>query len=364
MTATRQVRRPDRVPGRVPLRLGPFSGVWRPRPLLVALGGLVVLVLAVALDIGRGDYPLGVGEVLRVLIGGGEHAARFIVLDLRAPRALTGALVGAALAVAGAITQAVSRNPLASPDFLGITTGAAAAAVAVVVLGGSYGAISGPLAQVGVPVAALVGGLLTAGLIYLLAWRRGIQGYRFVLIGIGVHAVLLATISWLLVLGDVTDTARAMVWLNGSLAGRGWEHVLPVGLALLVLLPAALLLAFVLGALQLSDDTALGLGVRADATRAVLLLVAVGLAAVATAGAGPIAFVGLVTPQIAMRLARCARPPLLVSAILGAALVVLADLLARTAFGTAGLPVGIVTAVLGAPYLLFLIARRRRERTA
>jgi iron complex transport system permease protein len=350
-----------RVPGRVPLRIGPVSGVWRPRPMLVALAGLVVLVLAGALNIGRGDYSLGVGEVLKALTGAGDPAARFIVLELRAPRSLTGALVGAALAVAGAITQAVARNPLASPDFLGITTGSAAAAVAVIVLGGTYGAISGPLAEVGVPMAALVGGLITAGVIYLLAWRDGIQGYRFVLIGIGVHAVLLATIYWLLVFGDVTDTARALVWLNGSLGGRGWEHVVPVGLAMLVLLPAALLLAFVLGALQLSDDTARGLGIRVDLARGALLLVAVVLAAVAVAGAGPIAFVGLVTPQIAMRLARTARPPLLTSAILGAALVVVADLLARTAFGTTGLPVGIVTAVLGAPYLLFLIARRRRE---
>lgn len=362
MIATPQ-RSAGRVPGRAALRLGPLSGVWRPRPMVVTLAGLVVLVLATALNIGRGDYPLGVGEVLRALAGGGDSAARFIVLDLRAPRSLTGALVGAGLAVAGAITQAVARNPLASPDFLGITTGAAAAAVAVIVLGGTYGAVSGPLSEVGVPLAALAGGLLTAAVIYLLAWRDGIHGYRFVLIGVGVHAVLLATIYWLLVSGDVTDTARALVWLNGSLNGRGWEHVGPVALAMLVLLPAALLLAFVLGALQLSDDTARGLGIRVDAARGALTLVAVGMAAVATAGAGPIAFVGLVTPQIAMRLARTARPPLLCSAVLGAALVVLADLLSRTAFGTVGLPVGIVTAVLGSPYLLYLIAKRRREAT-
>lgn len=328
--------------------------------MLVVLGGLVVLLFTTAVSVGYGTYPLGMGEVLRVLTGSGEPGAQFVVFDLRLPRALTAALVGAALAIAGALTQAVSRNPLASPDILGITAGAGAAAVAVIVLGGSHGTISGPLADVGVPAAAVTGGLLTATAIYLLAWRRGIDGYRFVLIGIGVHAMLTGVISWLLVVGDVIDTGRALVWINGSLNGRGWEHAAPMGLALLVLLPAALLLTFALGALQLSDDTARALGLRVNGARSALLFLAVGLASVATASAGPIAFVALVTPQIAMRLARTARPPLIASAVLGATLVVLADLIARTAFGTTELPVGIVTAVLGAPYLLFLIARKNR----
>jgi iron complex transport system permease protein len=327
----------------------------------VALGGLVVLLVGSVASLGRGEYPLGAGAVLRVLAGDGNRGAQFIVLELRLPRMVTGALVGAALAVAGGLTQTVVRNPLASPDILGITTGAGAAAVAVIVLGGSQGMITGRLAEVGTPAAALVGGLLAAAVIYLLAWRRGIQGYRFVLIGVAVHAVALGAISWLLVLGDVTDAGRALVWLNGSLNGRGWEHAVPVGLAAAVLVPAALLLTFALGALQFSDDTARGLGVRVNAVRSGLLLIAVGLAAVATASAGPIAFVALVTPQIAMRLARAARPPLVASAVLGAALVVLADLIARSAFGPTELPVGIVTAVLGAPYLLFLIARGQRE---
>jgi iron complex transport system permease protein len=154
------------------------------------------------------------------------------------------------------------------------------------------------------------------------------------------------------------------VWLNGSLNARGWEHVLPVSIALAVLLPAAFLLAHVLGALQYGDDTARGLGVPVNRARSLLLLVAVGLASVATASAGPIAFVALVAPQIAQRLVGGARPPIGMSLVVGAALTVIADVVARTAFGATELPVGIVTAVLGAPYLLYLLARYGREARA
>lgn len=353
---------PPRVPGRPPLRLrGGFSGVWRPRSMLVAAAGFVAVVLAMAVNIGHGEYPVSVPEVLGVLVGGGDPAQQFIVLELRLPRSLTGALVGAALAVSGAITQAISRNPLASPDILGITAGAGAAAVSVIVLGGSYGAISGPLASIGIPLAALAGGFLTAAAIYLLAYRKGIEGYRLVLVGIGINAVLISVTSWLLIIADVTDAGRATVWLTGSLNARGWEHVAPVSLALVVLVPAALLLAFVLGALQYGDDTARGLGIRVNRSRSALLLVAVALAAVATASAGPIVFVALVAPQLAVRLAGAPRPPLLASATIGAALTVTSDLVARTAFGGTELPVGIITAVIGAPFLLYLLARRTRE---
>lgn len=351
-----------RVPGRPPVRIGRrFSGVWRPRSMLVAALGLAATVLAMALNIGRGEYPISVLEVLGVLFGGGEDAARFIVLELRLPRSLTGVLVGAAFAISGAITQTIARNPLASPDFIGILNGAGVAAVTVVVLAGTYGSVSGVVAVVGVPVAALAGGVLTGVLLYLLAYRNGIEGYRLVLIGVGINAVCISLISWLLIVADVTDAGRAVLWLNGSLNARGWEHVVPVGLAMLVLVPAALLLVFVLGALQFGDDTARGLGVRVDRARTALLLVAVSLASVAAASAGPIAFVALVAPQLAVRLAGASRPPLLASATVGAALTVTADLIARTAFGATELPVGIVTAVLGAPFLLYLLARGNRE---
>jgi iron complex transport system permease protein len=318
-------------------------------------------VLAAAVNVGRGEFPISVGQVLEVFAGGGDAAQQFIVLDLRLPRALTGALVGAALGIAGAITQAIARNPLASPDILGITMGSSAAAVAVIVLGSGTGTLGSVASGVSTPVAALAGGLGTALLIYALAYRRGIDGYRFVLVGIGVNAVLLSAISYLLMQAKISDAARATVWLNGSLNGRGWEHVRPIALALAILVPLALILVFTLGALQHGDDTARGLGVRVNLARSVLLLVAVGLAAVATSSAGPIAFIALVAPQAALRLVRSSRPPLLASMTIGAALTLGADVVARTMLGPVELPVGIVTAVIGAPFLLYLLARGSRK---
>ncbi len=351
----------SRVPGRPALRVGRVSVVWRRRTVVVLVVAAAVLLLGVALNVGRGEYPIGVGDVLAVLVGGGDAGQQFIVLELRLPRSLTGVLVGAALAVSGALTQTVARNPLASPDVIGFTAGASAAAVFVIVLGGGFGVLGGLLATAGIPLAALAGSLVTAFAIYALAWRGGVQGFRLVLIGIGINAMLIAVVQWLLVAAQVYEAARAYTWLNGSLNAASWDDVVPVSLALLVLVPAALVLGHVMGGLQFSDDTARSLGIRVDGARSGLIIVAVALAAVATSAAGPIAFVALVAPQIAQRLVGAARPPITASLLVGGALTVVADLLARTAFGGTELPVGIVTAVLGAPYLLFLIARHGRK---
>ncbi|MEU4763667.1 iron chelate uptake ABC transporter family permease subunit [Actinosynnema sp. NPDC023794] len=342
-------------------RVGPVSGPLRWRPVAVVVVGLALLVLAGAVSVARGDFPIPLGQVFDVLLGGGQRGQRFIVLDLRLPRALTGVFVGAALGVAGAVFQSVARNPLASPDILGVTWGAGAGAVTVITFAGSMGAVGGTMATVGVPLAALGGGLLAGLLVHGLAWRRGIEGFRLVLVGIGVSAVTGNFTHYLLTVGDVTDAARVMVWITGSLNGRGWEHVVPVGLALAVLIPAALVGSRLLGALQFDDDTVRGLGVRLNGARSVMLLIAVVLAAVATASAGPVAFVALASPQIALRVAGTATPPLLGSAVVGGLLVVVSDLVARLAFGGFELPVGVVTAVLGAPYLMYLLVRSRRE---
>jgi iron complex transport system permease protein len=349
------------VPGRRAVRLGPASWPLRPRTVAVCLAGLALLLVLLAVNVGLGDFPISVPDVLRALLGGGSRAQRYIVLDLRLPRTLTGVLVGAALGVSGAITQAVARNPLASPDILGVTWGAGAGAVSVVVFAGSYGGISGLTSAAGLPLAALLGGLLAGFAVYLLAWRSGLEGNRLVLVGIAVSTILANLTYWLLTVGEVNDAGRAMAWITGSLNGRGISDAVPVGIGLLVLLPAALLGSRVLAALQFDDDSMRGLGVRVAPARAGLVLVAVALAAVATAAAGPVAFVALAVPQIALRCCGVAQPPLVASALLGAVLTIGADVLARTAFGSVELPVGVVTAALGAPYLMFLLVRGHRE---
>ncbi|MFD1536450.1 FecCD family ABC transporter permease [Nonomuraea guangzhouensis] len=343
-----------------PLRVAGLSWQVRLRGVAVTLGGLALLALLMVLNMRIGDIRMTVAEVLAGTFDV-NSANHFVIMELRLPRALTGALVGAALALSGAIIQSIARNPLASPEILGVTTGASVTVVAGVVASGSaVGGASGLLSTLGIPVLALLGGLGGAAIVYALAWRRGLDGYRLVLVGIGVAAVFTNVKYWLLTVGDVNDTGRAMVWISGSLNGRGWEHVVPVALALAVLVPLTLLGTRSLDALRFGDDTVTALGVRMNPARALMILAAVLLAAVATASAGPIAFVALAAPQIALRLTRSGQPPLLSSAMVGAVLTAVADLIARTVFSPIELPVGVVTAVLGAPYLIHLIWKARK----
>jgi ABC-type enterobactin transport system permease subunit len=338
------------------VRLGPASGIVRRRQVAVPVVAFAVLVLLSAVSLGRGDFPIGVPDVLRTLAGLGEGAQPFIVLELRAPRVAVGLLVGLALGVAGALFQTFARNPLASPDTLGITMGASVGAVSAIVLA------SGTLGGLGIPLAALLGALLTGLLLFALTWRAGIDGYRLVLVGIALWSVGTALVDWLLTKAEIYDAAAAYVWITGSLNARTWDHALPLAGALAVLLPLALATSRVLGVLQFGDDTARGLGVWLPAAQAAVVLIAVCCVAFAVSAAGPITFVALVVPQIAVRLAGGARPPLLASGLLGAVLVVGADLVTRTVLPEA-LPVGILTAVLGAPYLLWLLIRGRRQFT-
>jgi iron complex transport system permease protein len=334
------------------LRLGPFSVRIDTRSLIV---GCVLLLLAGAvavLSIGTGDYPLTPVEVLKTLVGNGPPGADFVVNELRLPRVLTGLMVGAALAVSGAVFQSLARNPLGSPDIIGFTTGAATGGLlAIVMLGG------GSLA---VPFGAIIGGLVTAVAVYLLAWKNGVHGYRLVLIGIGFSAVVSALNSYLMVKADIEEAAEAMVWLTGSLNGRGWEHAVPVGIALLVLLPFVLVLGRGLTMLEMGDDSAHALGVTVGRLRLALLIGSVALAAVATASAGPIPFIALAAPQLARRLTRAPGPNLLPAACMGALLTLLADYTAQRIFPNTQLPVGVMTASLGGLYLLWLLVRERK----
>jgi iron complex transport system permease protein len=335
--------------------------------LSILFAALAVAVALVSLSVGTTKLP--VAEVFEVLLGGGGRGTRLVVLELRLPRVATGLLVGIAFAVSGALLQTLSRNPLASPDIVGVNSGASAGAVGVIVLAGTGGGnISGVAAKVGIPLAAVIGGLVATVIVGALSIRRGVvDAGRVVLIGVGVAAAANSLVAWLLVIGDVNDAGRAAAWLAGSLNSRAWSDAVPVTVAVLLLLPVAMMFNRDLSALVLGDDVASSLGVRVARIRLALLIIATVLAAMATAGAGPIVFVALVAPQIAQRLARMERPPLLTTAMLGALFVVLADLLARNGLqwlqiGPYELPVGVVTAAAGAPYLLHLIGRQQKGR--
>lgn len=322
---------------------------------VVLLGALAVGVVALTV----GDFPLSVPRVLAVLVGRGDGATRLIVLELRAPRVLVGLLAGAGLALAGALTQTVVRNPLASPDILGVTSGASLGAVAAIVGGGGTYEVSDALLRAGVPLCAAVGGLAAATLVVGLSWRRGLAPTRLVLVGVGLASAVTALTSWLLVVAKVNDATTASVWLAGSVSSRGWAQAVPLAIALAVLVPAGLALARPLSVLELGDEVAAGLGLRVRATAFAAAAVAVCLTAAAVSAAGAIGFVGLVVPQIMLRLAGTTRPPLAASAAGGALLVGGADLAERLLFSWE-VPVGLATAALGAPYLIWLLIRQRR----
>lgn len=343
--------KPSVAPG---VRLGPMSFVWRPWLVLVTLLLMTSTFLVFCFSISVGDFPIGLSRVIATLLGRGEQVDEFVVMDLRMPRAMAGLIVGIALGMSGAITQSIARNPLASPDILGITSGASAVAVfSVTVTGGTAAAV---VSSVGLSAASLAGGLGTGLLVYFLAWRRGIDGVRLILIGISVSAVMEAITTWLLVSADIRDVARAQAWLVGSLDDRSWDEVRIAFWCTLALMVVVAAVAFQFKPMHLGDEVAAGLGVRYSAVRAVLLLCAVLLAAVAVSAAGPVPFVALVAPQVAMRLAKCPTPPMVASGLVGALLLIGADLVARSALPIS-LPVGVVTAAIGGPFLVYLLVR-------
>ncbi|MFF8525823.1 FecCD family ABC transporter permease [Streptomyces werraensis] len=340
-----KTNRAVRVPGGLSVRLDVRAFTVVVLLMLLALGASVLLI-------GTGDFPMSASDVLTTLVGQGDEGQEFIVTELRLPRVLVGLLVGASLGIGGALFQSISRNPLGSPDILGLGQGATAGALTVIVL------FSGTANQVA--LGALAGGLITGTAIYVLAWKRGVHGYRLVLVGIGVSAVVTAVNGYLLTKSDIVDAARAVVWMTGSLDGRDWDQVWPLLALCAVLVPVVLANSRALRMTEMGDDISNALGVRVERLRLVLMLSAVLLTASATAAAGPVSFVALTAPQLARRLTRSPGPNLVASMCMGAALLVLADFLSQRAFGAEQLPVGVVTGVLGGVYLLWLLVTERR----
>ncbi|MGW2423183.1 FecCD family ABC transporter permease [Streptomyces sp. NPDC001709] len=339
------MNRAVRTPGGLSLRLDL-------RALTVVVLLLVAACAAGVALIGTGDARIPAADVLRTLAGNGNTYQDFIVGELRLPRVLVGLLVGASLGLGGALFQSVSRNPLGSPDVLGLSQGSTAGALVVIVL------LSGSTTQV--TVGALIGGLVTGLAIYLLAWKQGVHGYRLVLVGIGVSAIATAVNGYLLTKADLVDAARAVVWMTGSLGGRDWDQVWPLLALCAVLVPLVLANARGLRMMEMGDDVANALGVRVQRVRLLLMVCAVLLTAAATAAAGPVSFVALTAPQLARRLTRSPGPNLVPSLCMGAALLVAADWASQRAFGADQLPVGVVTGVLGGAYLLWLLVTERR----
>ncbi|WP_122517630.1 FecCD family ABC transporter permease [Pseudomonas viridiflava] len=336
------------------LRYRGFSRRFSLAGLTRLLAALAFTLLVMLGSLALGKVNLSPATLFDVLFGQADQRLVFIVEQLRMPRLALAALVGAALAVSGLILQSIIRNPLASPDLLGITSGASAAAVIYL----SF--FSAALGAQFLPLAAISGAGLAALAIYMLAWNQGASPLRLVLIGVGVSALLAAVTTFILVFSPLTTTLSAYVWLTGSVYGASWPEPRALAGWLVVVLPLLVLLARQVRVQQLDDDLAQGIGVRVQWLRAGLLLVSVALAGLAVAWGGAIAFVGLIAPHIAKRLV----PPgfagqALMSALMGANLVMLADLAGRTLFLPLDLPAGIFVAVLGTPFFLYLLINQR-----
>lgn len=346
--------RPARAPWLTVRTRGLSFRIDRRVPPVLALA-LLAMVTAMVVNIGVGEYPIPPIDVVRTVLGlpTGNDDYSFIVNTLRLPRMLVAALVGLALGVAGAIMQGLTRNPLADPGILGISAGAGLVAVTLIVV------VREVPAGV-IPVAAFGGATIVASLIYLLAWRGGDSPIRLILVGIGLGAICGAATTLMITFGDIYDVQRALIWLTGSVYGRSWEEFWPLVPWIVVFVPLAFALARDLNALNLGEDVARGLGSPVAWRRGLLLLTAVALAAATVAAAGTIGFVGLMAPHISRRLVGPDHSGLLPTAgVIGALIVVAADLAGRTLFAPIELPAGLVTAAVGAPFFIGLLWRQR-----
>lgn len=318
---------------------------------LAAATGLSVLALVVS--IGLGEYPMTPWEVVRALAGGGDPAQRFVVLELRLPRAVLAFAVGVVLGLAGAVLQGLTRNPLAAPEIIGVSAGANVAAVLMIVA-----LPAAPIALL--PPAAFLGALTATAVVYGLAWRSGSSPARLLLLGIGVTTVAYAIVVGIIsTVDEIIHASQLVTFMAGSVYGKGWRELTALAPWLVVLVPLAYSAARHLDALALGDTVARGLGIGLERRRLSLLALAAGLAGAGVAVAGPVGFVGLMAPHIARRLVGGAHRVLIpASAIIGGAIVIVADAAARTTFAPIDVPVGVVTAIVGAPYLVWLLSRR------
>jgi iron complex transport system permease protein len=329
----------------------------RRRRVIATLALLSVLVVAVIASVGTGAYAISPDRLLLALLGQGEPSDSFVLFRLRLPPIVLGLLVGAAFGIAGAVFQTLLRNPLASPDIIGISGGASVAVAFGILILGVGGAV--------VPLLGFGGAIIVAAAITLLASKDGVTGYRFVLIGVGFAFLAQSFLGYLLTRSDVQEASEALVWMVGGLGGAEWDEIGIIAVSLVVLLTLTAMLVPRLRLLQLGDDTAAGLGIAVTRSRLALITVAVALTAVATAFAGPIAFVAFVSAPIARRILGDGGLALVPSALVGAIVVIVADLVGGSLLPGLQVPAGIVTGIIGAPYLLWLLATAdRRKRTA
>lgn len=324
---------------------------------LYAVCGLsIVLIIVTALNIMLGEQNIRLITALRALLGYGDPEQIVIVQTLRAPRAIIAMLVGAALAVSGAILQGVIRNPLAAPDVIGITGGASVGCVAFITM------LSSSVSIHLMPLAGMAGALIAVLMIYMFAWRQGVNPLRLVLVGIGISSLMTALTSFMLVFSPEYSASSVYIWLTGTVYGSSWVHVWTLFPWLLLCVIFMCLLMKSMNIQLLQDEVAIALGSRVERNRLMLVIISVCFAGAAVSMGGVIGFVGLIAPHVARRMTGPVFSRLMpVAALFGANVVMLADLIARTVFPPYDIPVGVFTSGVGAPFFIYLLYRSRRR---
>ncbi|REE68026.1 iron complex transport system permease protein [Paenibacillus taihuensis] len=338
-------------------RTSKVSFLIEKRTVWISLILLVLCIVAAIISAGSGGQPISPLNVIKVLLGGGKPMDQVIIEKLRLPRIVIGVLVGASLAVAGAVLQGIIRNPLASPDVTGVTEGASLGAVLFIFLFG------GAVSIHWMPLFAIAGALLMTALLYVLAWKRGVEPLRLVLVGIGVSAAIKSVSYMLIISGPMALAQRSLTFMTGSIYGTSWDKdVMTLLPWVLILLPLTWLQARNVNIQALGDDVASSAGARVQRQRLLLIALSVGLAGAAVAIGGAIAFIGLMAPHIARKLVGSSFGSVVpVSALLGALILLVADVVARTAFLPNDVPAGVLTAAIGAPFFMYLLYRNRNR---
>lgn len=323
----------------------------RRRRLIVLLVTAVLAIGAATVAISTGSYATSPLDVVGALLGSSTERTHLVVIDMRLPRIVAALLVGAALGVAGAVFQTLSRNPLGSPDIIGFSTGSATGALACLVL---------VTPSLDPALGAWAGGIGALVIVLLISRSSGLARERTILAGVALAALLAAVNDYLLTRAPTEVARSATLWLYGSLTATDADDVVFLTVAVASLTAVVVLFRRDLRTLELGDDVARSLGMRVGRSQLVLLLTAAALTGTATAVAGPIGFVALAAPQIARRAAGTAGIPVAASSAVGAVLLLLADVVAQRLLAPLQIPVGLVTGAIGGAYLFWLVARTRR----
>ncbi|AXI07850.1 iron ABC transporter permease [Oceanobacillus zhaokaii] len=326
--------------------------------MMITLGIFIIIMFFISLS--TGVIQITPIEVINTLLHNGTEQQALILFDFRLPGIVLALLIGAMLAVSGTILQGVTQNDLADPGILGINTGAGLAVVLYIYFFQDMLSLTGIQSIFLMPFAALIGAIFAAVLIYLLAWRSGINSIRLVLVGIGVNAGFGAILTILQLRMDPQNYRQVTVWLAGDIWNANWNFVLALLPWALLLIPIAIYKAKALDVFNLGDEVAAGLGIKIEKERGILLLIAVALAGAAVAAGGAIAFLGLVVPHIARKLIGPLHQLIIpISTLIGALLLMVADTIGKNILAPSEIPVGVVVSILSAPYFIYLLMKAK-----